>query len=202
VVAPALSNGVGRLDDSGSVIPLAQDKADVVGAGTATRGLKPAPPASVASSGTAPSLKIESATALGLDDGGDVLQVTPTPNGVAATPVESVESTGAFVGGFAIPATGHVVMLPGALPEIGAPRLSWIAPRAPPALRTAGIGLTIVVGFTGAGVVLDETAVCAKLTPQPNNAKAAPIRNKRRMLSLLRVLGCCCTWLVPVIISG
>jgi len=54
----AASEGVGRPGVSGVVRPLPQDAVEGAGGGTAKSGLMPVPPASVASSGIAPSLNV------------------------------------------------------------------------------------------------------------------------------------------------
>jgi hypothetical protein len=88
----------------------------------------------------------------------------------------------------AIPAVGHVVIVPTALPEVGpkAPRLSWVEPRAVPALApTVGI-----VPGTAAGDVMriagalraDVDLTCwAKAELQPNKSMAAAMRAKLRI---------------------
>ena len=68
-VAPALSKRVGRLGVAIIVEPPLHDVAEVAGSGTAIIGLKPAPPASVTSSGSAPSLNADPVIVPGLGGG-------------------------------------------------------------------------------------------------------------------------------------
>jgi pyruvate/2-oxoglutarate dehydrogenase complex dihydrolipoamide dehydrogenase (E3) component len=136
LVALALSKRVGRLGVAIIVEPPLHDVAEVAGSGTATRGLKPAPPASVTSSGSAPSLNADPVIAPGLGGGAgllnpgaivgvDGLQVPASadvPNGaIADVPVvvPGKPPTLVSVVGFAIPVIGHVVMLPRAPPGGG-----------------------------------------------------------------------------------
>ena len=136
LVEPALSKRVGRLGVAIIVEPPLHDVAEVAGSGTETRGLKPAPPASVTSSGSAPSLNADPVIAPGLGDGAgllnpgaivgvDGLQVPASadvPNGaIADVPVvvPGKPPTLVSVVGFAIPVIGHVVMLPRAPPGGG-----------------------------------------------------------------------------------
>ena len=134
LVEPALSKRVGRLGVAIIVEPALHDVAEVAGSGTAIRGLKPAPPASVTSSGSAPSLNADPVIIPGLGSGTallnpaaivgvDGLQVPASadvPNGAiadVAVVVASKPPTPTLE--FAIPVIGHVVMLPRAPPGEG-----------------------------------------------------------------------------------
>jgi hypothetical protein len=134
LVEPALSKRVGRLGVAIIVEPALHDVAEVAGSGTAIRGLKPAPPASVTSSGSAPSLNADPVIVPGLGSGTallnpaaivgvDGLQVPASadvPNGAiadVAVVVASKPPTPTLE--FAIPVIGHVVMLPRAPPGEG-----------------------------------------------------------------------------------
>jgi hypothetical protein len=138
LVAPALSKRVGRPGVTSIVEPPLHDVAEVAGSGTAIRGLKPAPPASVTSSGSAPSLNADPVIVPGLGSGTallnpaaivgvDGLQVPASadvPNGAIAdvpvvVPGKPPTSTLESVVEFAIPVIGHVVMLPRAPPGAG-----------------------------------------------------------------------------------
>jgi hypothetical protein len=136
LVAPALSKRVGRLGVAIIVEPPLHDVAEVAGSGTAIIGLKPAPPASVTSSGSAPSLNADPVIVPGLGEGEgllnpgaiagvDGLQVPASadvPNGAIADVAVVVPGKPPMlvsVVGFAIPVIGHVVMLPRAAPRGG-----------------------------------------------------------------------------------
>ena len=129
-----MSKRVGRLGVTIIVEPPLHDVADVAGSGTAIIGLKPAPPASVTSSGSAPSLNADPVIVPGLGSGAallnpgaivgvDGLQVPASadvPNGAIADvavvapgkpPTSTLE--------FGMPVIGHVVMLPRAPPGEG-----------------------------------------------------------------------------------
>ena len=111
--------------------------AEVAGSGTSIMGLMPGPPASVTSSGSAPSPNADAVIVPGLDSGAallnpgaiagvDGLQVPASadvPNGASADVAfidpgkpPTLESVVEFA---AIPVTGHVVMLPSAPPAAG-----------------------------------------------------------------------------------
>jgi hypothetical protein len=134
LVEPALSKRVGRLGVAIIVEPALHDVAEVAGSGTAIRGLKPAPPASVTSSGSAPSLNADPVIIPGLGSGTallnpaaivgvDGLQVPASadvPNGaIADVPVVVPSKPPTPTLEFAIPVIGHVVMLPRAPPGEG-----------------------------------------------------------------------------------
>ena len=131
-----MSKRVGRPGVTSIVEPPLHDVAEVAGSGTAIRGLKPAPPASVTSSGNAPSLNADPVIVPGLGGGAallnpgaivgvDGLQVPASadvPNGaIADVPVvvPGKPPTLESVVEFATPVIGHVVMLPRAPPGGG-----------------------------------------------------------------------------------
>jgi len=143
LVAPALSKRVGRLGVAIIVEPPLHDVAEVAGSGTAIIGLKPAPPASVTSSGSAPSLNADPVIVPGLGGGAgllnpgaivgvDELQVPASadvPNGAianVAVVVPGKPPTLVSVVGFAIPVFGHVVMLPRARRAGGSGFPNWV----------------------------------------------------------------------------
>lgn len=172
----------------------AQDALGEPGLGTATRGLRPKPPASVAVSGTAPSLNSEPLRISGLDAGEPGLQVpdiSDVPNPAAAFVVMSVASTGKFAVAPAVPAAGHIWMMPGVLPAMELPKSNWIAPSAPPGAPAgsgkfagaANVGACVELGGAvelGGTVVFGTVAIWAKPGPQLSEKIAAAVRNKTR----------------------
>jgi hypothetical protein len=186
--APALSKGVGRPGVSAVVRLLAQEALGVVETGTLIRGLSPDPPASVALSGSAPSLNSDSVMIPGLDAGELALQlpdIADVPNPGAPFVVASVASTGKFALAPAVPVVGHIWMAPG-LPPIGLPKLSWIAPSVLPWVPAgrgkfagpANVGACVELGGV---VVLGTVAIWAKPVPQRSKKIAATVRNKSRI---------------------
>jgi hypothetical protein len=186
--APALSKGVGRPGVSAVLRLLAQEALGVGMIGTATRGLSPDPPASVALSGSAPSSNSDPVMIPGLDTGEPALQLPDTadvPNPGAPFVVASVASTGKFALTPAVLIVGHIWMAPG-LPPIVLPRLIWIVPRAlatTPAGRDefaspVNVGACVELG---GNVVLGTAGIWAKLGPQPSEKMAAAVRNKSRI---------------------
>jgi hypothetical protein len=90
---------------------LVQNALGEPGLGTAIRGLKPKPPASVAVRGTAPSLKSEPLRISGLEAGDPGLQFpdnSEVPNEGAAFVVISVSSTGKFAIAPSVPVAEHI----------------------------------------------------------------------------------------------
>jgi hypothetical protein len=195
---PALLKSVGGLGLSLVVEPPLHDVAEVAGSGTAIMGLKPVPPASVASSGSAPSLNAGpliipgpggGAASLkpGAIAGVNGLQVPASadvPNGaIADVPIvvpgkplksmlESVE--------LAMPVIGHVVMPPRTLPVAGIrlPKLGRMASRAP----TEGIGLVSPIGAVDRVVGAPGTGTkptCATAVPQAKRTRATAAGRSR-----------------------
>ena len=198
-VVPLLSNGIGGVAVSGIMSALWQP-----GAGTAINGLRPDPPPSVTSSGTAPSPNVDVSTAAGeggAEGGEQFPDEADVPNwefsvasgsvgpsgkfavaGAVAMPlaVGSLGSTGRPETVPAIALAGHDVMVPTPMPAIGAARLRWIAPNAEPEEPAAG-PVTLAGAPAGGLAGLDAGATCAKVAPQPANITDAVIRNKRRI---------------------
>src|ERR1700730_9003470 len=131
---PVLLKSIGRLGPSIIVEPPLHDVAEVAGSGTAIIGLKPAPPASVASSGSAPSPNADPVITPGLGGGAallkpgaiagvnglQVLASADVPNGaIADVPGKPLKSMLESVVEPPMPVIGHVVMLPSAPPMVG-----------------------------------------------------------------------------------
>jgi hypothetical protein len=169
--APALSLSVSGTDVPNIVEPSLHDAADVAGAGTAIKGLMPGEPASVLSSGTAPSPNAAPVTGSGLV--GDETVVQPpdgedSPNGETAAGVPVTPSAAALASASAAaaaavtPVAGHAVMLPSALRRVGAKLLS-MAPNGLVLMAAEGVEFDTL--DDSVGIASAPGADCAKHGP-------------------------------------
>ena len=107
---------------------------------------------------------------------------------IPVVPTALLASNVVLGAGAVIPAVGHVMIVPMALPEIGpkVPGLSWVEPRAVPALAPT---VAIVPGTAAGDVVriagalrADVGLTCwAKAELLPNKSMAAAMRAKLRI---------------------
>jgi hypothetical protein len=157
--------------------------------GTAIRGLRPNPPASVVLSGTAPSLNSDVGMMPGLDAGEPAMQfpdIAEVPNPGVEFVVASVASTGISALAPAVSAVGHVWIAPGVLVPIGLPKLNESEPSAFPAVpagrdELAGAGNVGAWVELGGNVTLGIAAIWAKHVSEPSEKIVAATRNKRRI---------------------
>jgi hypothetical protein len=212
-VAPVPSKSVGGAVVSEGIALVTQA---APGLGTVIKGLKPGDPASVASSGSAPSLNAVPLTVPSVVAGSAGAVQPPVgesvPNGdvgvgVTTTPVPAAVAL-SFAAVLVRLVLGHAVMLPIALEGLIA-RLPWIVPKPkgfvpavervePGVLKESPLDDADVVGAPG---IVGAVSVCAKLWPPPRRTIVAAMISDLRITGSYRWLtstaGACTLTLLP-----